>query len=435
MRAYARNLPRSNPERVMPRIHPAWRVAACAFVVLIVAAGVRSMPGVLIVPLENEFGWSRAAISGAVGINIVLYGLVGPFAAALFERFGLRRTSAVALALIAAGVAMTPLMRHEWQLTLLWGVVVGAGSGVTALVLGTTIAARWFEQRRGLVVGLLSAATATGQLMFLPVLAKLTESHGWRAASVLVAVVAAAIIPFVLLFLRDRPADFGVPPYGGTRVVPYVPPAVNPAKRALLALRTGLGRRDFWLLGGSFFICGASTNGLIGTHLIPACVDHGIPEVRAASLLAAMGALDLVGTTCSGWLSDRFDSRILLAWYYGLRGLSLLFLPFALDVGVMGWGGLVVFAAFYGLDWIATVPPTVRLAAQCFGEQEAPVMFGWIAASHQLGAGAAAWLAGVTRVGTGSYMAAFMVSGGLCLVASVLVAFIGAAPRRAQAAA
>jgi sugar phosphate permease len=417
----------------MPRINPAWRVAACAFVVLIVAAGVRSMPGVLIVPLETEFGWSRAVISGAVGVNIVLYGLVGPFAAALFERFGLRRTVAAALALIAAGVALTPLMRESWQLTLLWGVVVGSGSGVTALVLGTTIAARWFEKRRGLVVGLLSAATATGQLAFLPVLASLTESRGWRSASVLVAIVTVAIIPVALLFLRDRPADFGIPPYGGTRVVPYVPPAMNPAKRALLALRTGLGRRDFWLLGGSFFICGASTNGLIGTHLIPACIDHGIPEVRAASLLAAMGVLDLVGTTCSGWLSDRFDNRFLLAWYYGLRGLSLLFLPFALDVGALGWGGLAVFAAFYGLDWIATVPPTVRLAARCFGEQEAPVMFGWIAASHQLGAGAAAWLAGVTRVGTGSYMAAFMVSGGLCLAASVLVAFIGAAPRRAEA--
>ncbi len=419
----------------MARINPAWRVAACAFLVLIVAAGVRSMPGVLIVPLEAEFGWSRATISAAVGVNIVLYGLVGPFAAALFERFGLRLTAAAALALIAAGVALTPLMRESWQLTLLWGVVVGAGSGVVALVLGTTVAARWFEQRRGLVVGLLSAATATGQLAFLPVLASLTEHHGWRWASVLVAIVAVAIIPVVLLFLRDRPADLGVPPYGGTRVIPYVAPAMNPAKRALLALRTGLGRRDFWLLAGSFFICGASTNGLIGTHLIPACVDHGIPEVRAASLLAAMGVMDLIGTTCSGWLSDRFDNRALLAWYYGLRGLSLLFLPFALDVGAMGWGGLAVFAMFYGLDWIATVPPTVRLAARCFGEQEAPVMFGWIAASHQLGAGAAAWLAGVTRVGTGSYMTAFMVSGGLCLAASIMVAFIGAAPRRAQATA
>lgn len=420
--------------RIVPALHPAWRVAACAFLVLIVAAGVRSMPGVLIVPLETEFGWSRAVISGAVGVNIVLYGLAGPFAAALFERFGLRRTSAAALALIAAGVALTPLMRHAWQLTLLWGVVVGSGSGVTALVLGTTVAARWFEKRRGLVVGLLSAATATGQLLFLPVLASLAQGWGWRWASFLVAAVAVGIVPLVLLFLRDRPAELGVPPYGGDRVVPYAPPQVNPAVRAVRALRTGLGQRDFWLLAGSFFICGASTNGLIGTHLIPACVDQGIPEVRAASLLAAMGVFDLVGTTCSGWLSDRFDNRGLLAWYYGLRGLSLLFLPFALDVSAVGWGGLAVFAVFYGLDWIATVPPTVRLAARCFGEQEAPVMFGWIAATHQLGAGAAAWLAGVTRVGTGSYMAAFLVSGALCLAASIMVAFIGAAPRRTAAA-
>jgi MFS family permease len=323
----------------MTRIHPAWRVAACAFLVLIVAAGVRSMPGVLIVPLEGEFGWSRATISAAVGVNIVLYGLAGPFAAALFERFGLRRTAAAALALIALGVALTPLMRHAWQLTVLWGVVVGSGSGVTALVLGTTVAARWFERRRGLVTGLLSAATATGQLVFLPVLASLAEHQGWRWASILVAAVAVAIIPLVLVFLRDRPADLGVPPYGGTRVVPRVPPAINPARRAVLALRAGLARRDFWLLGGSFFICGASTNGLIGTHLIPACVDHGIPEVRAASLLAAMGALDLVRTTLSGWLSDRFDGRVLLAWYYGLRGLSLVFLPFALDGGALAGAG------------------------------------------------------------------------------------------------
>ena len=418
----------------MSRLHPAWQIAACAFLVLIVAAGVRSMPGVLIVPLEGEFGWSRAAISGAVGVNIVLYGLTGPFAAALFERFGLRRTTAAALALIATGVALTPLMRYEWQLTALWGVVVGSGTGVTALVLGTTIAARWFERRRGLVVGLLSAATATGQLLFLPLLAKLVESQGWRAAAILVAAVAACAIPLALLVLRDRPADLGIPPYGGSAVAPYAKPAVNPARRAVSALQAGLGRRDFWLLAGTFFICGASTNGLIGTHLIPACVDHGIPEVRAASLLAAMGVLDLVGTTLSGWLSDRFDARFLLAWYYGLRGLALLFLPSALDVDAMGWAGIAVFAAFYGLDWIATVPPTVRLAAKCFGEGEAPVMFGWIAASHQVGAGLTAWLAGVTRASTGSYMTAFMVSGGLCLVASLMVAFIGAAPRQAEAA-
>ena len=412
---------------MLRRVHPAWVVAACTFLVLLVAAGIRSVPGVLIVPLESEFGWSRATIGFAVAVNIALFGLIGPFAAALIERFGLRRTVGTALAVIALGVALTPFMRAPWQLVALWGIVVGGGSGVTALVLATTVASRWFSTRRGLVVGLLTASTATGQLVFLPMLAYLAEHFGWRWVSIVIASVAAVLIVPVLAFMRDRPSDLGIPPYGGTTVVARVVPTVNPAVWALRALRVGLGSRDFWLLGGSFFVCGASTNGLIGTHLIPACVDHGIPEVLGASLLAAMGIFDMVGTTLSGWLSDRWDNRVLLAWYYGLRGLSLLFLPFAFDVGFEGAGyvGLGVFAVFYGLDWIATVPPTVRLAARCFGEENAPVMFGWIAAMHQLGAAAAAWFAGLIRVGTGSYLAAFMAAGALCLIASVIVTFIG----------
>jgi len=412
---------------MLRRVHPAWVVAACTFLVLLVAAGIRSVPGVLIVPLETEFGWSRATIGFAVAVNIALYGLIGPFAAAVIERFGLRRTVGTALAVIALGVALTPFMDAPWQLVVLWGIVVGGGSGVTALVLATTVASRWFSTRRGLVIGVLTASTATGQLVFLPMLAYLAEHFGWRWVSVLIASVAAVLILPVLTFMRDRPSDLGIPPYGGAAVVARIVPTVNPAVRALRALRIGLGSRDFWLLGGSFFVCGASTNGLIGTHLIPACIDHGIPEVLGASLLAAMGVFDMVGTTLSGWLSDRWDNRVLLAWYYGLRGLSLLFLPFAFDVGFEGAGyvGLGVFAVFYGLDWIATVPPTVRLAARCFGEENAPVMFGWIAAMHQLGAAAAAWSAGLARVGTGSYLAAFMAAGALCLVASVLVTFIG----------
>lgn len=415
------------------RLHPAWIVAACTFLVLLVAAGVRSVPGVLIVPLEAEFHWSRATISFAVAVNILLYGLAGPFAAAIIERFGLRRTISAALAMVATGVALTPLMREPWQLVLLWGVVVGSGSGVTALVLASIVASRWFAARRGLVVGILTASTATGQLVFLPLLAHLNETIGWRAVSITIAAVAACLIIPVLAFMRDRPSDLGIPPYGGTAVIPWVRPAVNPAVRAMRALGTGLRSRDFWLLGGSFFVCGASTNGLIGTHLIPACVDNGIPEVMGASLLAAMGVFDMIGTTLSGWLSDRWDNRALLAWYYGLRGLSLLFLPFAFDTG-LGYAGLGVFAVFYGLDWIATVPPTVRLAARCFGEENAPVMFGWIAATHQLGAAAAAWSAGLVRVGSGSYMGAFMAAGALCLVASVMVTFIGVRGRKVAAA-
>ena len=422
----------------MSRIHPAWIVAACTFLVLLVAAGVRSTPGVLIVPLEAEFGWSRATISFAVAVNILLYGLIGPFAAAVIERFGLRRTVGCALALLSLGVALTPLMTRSWHLVLLWGVLVGSGSGVMSLVLASTVASRWFSARRGLVVGVLTASTATGQLVFLPVLASLAELFGWRTVSIVLSAIAALLILPVSAFLWDRPSDRGVPPFGASAIVPRTVPAMNPARRALGALGTGLGSRDFWLLSGSFFVCGASTNGLIGTHLIPACIDHGIPEVAAAGLLAAMGVFDMVGTTLSGWLSDRWDNRMLLAWYYGLRGLSLLFLPFAFDFGIEGFGfaGLSLFAVFYGLDWIATVPPTVRLAARCFGEENAAVMFGWIAAAHQMGAASAAWLAGVARVDTGSYLAAFMGAGALCLVASVMVAFIGwgAEDRRAAAA-
>ena len=412
---------------MMSRVHPAWIVAACTFVVLLVAAGVRSTPGVLIVPLEAEFGWSRATISFAVAVNILLYGLMGPFAAAVVERFGLRRTVGTALAVLSLGVALTPLMTRPWHLVLMWGGLVGAGSGVVALVLASIVASRWFSARRGLVMGLLTASTATGQLLFLPVLAHVAQVYGWRTVSLVVAGVAAALILPVAGFLWDRPVDRGVPPYGGTAIVPRVRPTVNPAVRAVGALRSGLGDRNFWLLAGSFFVCGASTNGLIGTHLIPACVDNGIAEVTAAGLLAAMGVFDMVGTTLSGWLSDRYDNRVLLAWYYGLRGLSLLFLPFAFDAGFggMSYAGLAIFAMFYGLDWIATVPPTVRLAARCFGEENAPVMFGWIAASHQAGAASAAWLAGLLRVETSSYTAAFIGAGALCLVASVMVGFIG----------
>ena len=404
------------------RVHYAWVVAAVTFCILLTAAGIRSVPGVLMVPLEQYFGWSRAMISFAVAVNIFLYGLAGPFAAAILERFGLRRTIMTALAIIAFGVALTTLMQQSWQLVLLWGVVVGSGTGVTALVLGATVASRWFHSRRGLVMGVLTASTATGQLVFLPLFAALIKSHGWQAVSLTIASVAALMIIPVALLMRDRPADLGIAPYGGTAVLPAAPLAPNPVRRAFGALREACGYRNFWLLSGSFFICGASTNGLIGTHLISACIDHGIPEVTGATLLAAMGIFDFFGTTLSGWLSDKIDGRVLLAWYYGLRGLSLIFLPFTFQYSF--WG-LSLFAVFYGLDWIATVPPTVRLTAQTFGEQGVAVYFGWIAATHQLGAAFAAWMAGFLRESTGDYLSAFMSAGVLCLAASIMVTFIG----------
>jgi sugar phosphate permease len=410
-----------------PKLYYGWVVAAVTFVVLLVAAGVRATPGVLIVPLEQEFGWSAATIGGAVAVNVFLYGLLGPFAVAVFERFGLRRSISAALIVLAVGVGLTALMRAPWPMTLLWGVVVGAGCGMVAMVLGATIAGRWFTKNRGLVLGILTASSATGQLVFLPLMAKLAVDAGWRWVSVAVAGAALLMIPLVVLLMRDRPSDLGLPRYGESAVAPPPPMTQNPAVRALSALADGVRRRDFWLLGGTFFVCGASTIGLVGTHLIPACVDHGIPEVTAASLLALMGFCDLIGTTCSGWLTDRFDARKLLAWYYGLRGLSLIFLPYAFH---FTFEGLSVFAVFYGLDWIATVPPTVKLAGKAFGEENAALMYGWIAAAHQLGAAAAAWLAGVVRTSTGDYFSAFVSAGALCLVAAALSLFICRQPRQ-----
>jgi sugar phosphate permease len=377
------------------------------------------------VPLETEFGWSRAIISFAISINLVLYGLIGPFAATVFDQFGIRRTMIFALLLLGIGVSLTTVMTTSWQLVLLWGVVVGCGTGVIALVLGAIVANRWFIERRGLIVGVLTASTATGQLVFLPLLASIVEHSGWRNAALTIAGITFLIIPLVALLMRDRPAQIGLRAFGDNSETPVTaevkPVQGNPIQATLKALRSATQSRDFWLLSGSFFICGASTNGLIGTHLIPACIDHGIPEVKAAGLLAVMGIFDFFGTVASGWLSDRWDNRYLLSWYYGLRGLSLIFLPFSFG----SMHGLSIFAVFYGLDWIATVPPTVRLTTQIFGKAKAGVVFGWIVASHQIGAATATLTAGVLRTTMGTYLHAFVLAGSLCVITAIFVLRIG----------
>ena len=405
------------------RRHYAWVVVAVTFLTLLTTAGIRSTPGILIVPLEHEFGWSRATISIAVSVNLLLYGLMGPFAAAFFDKIGVRRTMAIALTLLAIGVSATTFMTKPWHMVLIWGVVVGCGAGMTAYSLSATVVTRWFRKSQGTVMGVLTASAATGQLLFLPLLAQLSHHHGWRVAAFTTVGAALFVLPLVLLFMRNYPENMGMHPFGAepddTPLLAVADqPKINPFRVAISGLQRGVHSKDFWLLAGSFFICGASTNGLIGTHLIPACVDHGIPEVRAAGMLALMGILDLVGTTLSGWLSDRYNSRYLLCCYYGLRGLSLMGLPFAL--GGPEWG-LSAFAVFYGLDWIATVPPTVRLTAEAFGRENVGVMFGWIFASHQVGAALAATFAGAVRTYLGDYMIAFLLSGTICLLAAGLV--------------
>jgi sugar phosphate permease len=414
-----------------PAFHYGWVVVAVTFLVLMAGAGIRATPGVLIVPLEHEFGWSRATLSAAVSLGLLLYGLMGPFCAAIAQGIGIRRTMGFAMIVLAAAVGLATRIQEPWQLVLLWGVFVGTGTGMVATVLGAVVVSRWFSTRRGVVLGALTASTATGQLVFLPILARLAEGVGWRSALWLVGAAAAATVPLSALLIRERPADMGLRPYGAADgEIEAAPPRGNPAARAVEVLRRGTRSRDFWLLAGTFFVCGASTNGLVGTHLIPACVDHGIPEVRAAGLLAMMGIFDLAGTTLSGWLSDRWDARWLLFAYYSLRGLSLLWLPQAL---VEQGAGLSAFTVFYGLDWIATVPPTVKLATEAFGRDDGPVVFGWVMASHQVGAGAAALGAGLIRTGFGDYRLAFLLSGGLCLAAAMLALAIGRGRRVAGA--
>jgi MFS family permease len=417
------------------RWHPAWTVAGVTFLALIAAAAFRSSTGVLIEPVENEFGWSRAWTSGAVSLNLVLFGLTAPFAAALMERFGVRRVVSLALVLVALGSGLTLVMTQPWHLLLLWGLVVGLGTGSMALVLGAVVANRWFVRRRGLVMGVFSAGSATGQLVVLPVVAWLAEHAGWRWASVLTAGLALAIVPLVAFFLRDRPADMGVQPYGApavfTRSVATdgqdapVPP-VSPARVALAELREASRTRAFWILFLTFFICGWSTNGLIQTHFVPMAHDHGMPPTTAAGLLAVVGLFDIIGTIGSGWLSDRVDARVLLFVYYGLRGLSLLAGPAVIGSSVDL--PLTFFVVFYGLDWVATVPPTVALCRQQFGTARSGVVFGWVFAGHMIGAGIAAEVAGAIREATGSYSDAWWIAGGLCLAAAASVFAIRSVP-------
>jgi MFS family permease len=403
-----------------PSFHYAWVVAGITFVILLVSAGVRAVPAVLMLPLEQEFGWLRTTTSAALSVNILLYGLTGPFAGSLMARVGVRRVVLCALALLACGVAAAPLIRQSWQLVALWGLGIGVGTGLVAMVLAATVVNRWFAARRGMVLGILTASASTGQLVFLPMLAQVTARYGWRTAVLVAAGIVAALIPLAAWLLRESPESMGLRPYGADAADASASAPASDARAplgALAVLRDVATSRNFWILFVTFFICGASTNGLIGAHLIPAAHDHGIPEVRAASLLALMGLCDLVGTTAAGWMSDRWDSRYLLGAYYGLRGLSLLFLPFALAGAEPS---LIVFAVWYGLDWIATVPPTLRLSNEAFGRTRAPIVFGWIAGGHQLGAASIAMAAGALRVSSGRYDYAFIGAGALCLIAAAL---------------
>jgi MFS family permease len=418
-------------------VHYGWVVAGVTFLTMLVTAGAMGAPGVFIVPLETEFGWDRAQIASALAVRFALFGLMGPFAAVFMNWFGVRRIAVTAMLVIMTGFVVSLGMSQLWQLILLWGVVIGIGTGLTAMVLGATVATRWFSHRRGLVMGLLAASSATGQLVFLPLLASLSDNFGWRTSLALVCGALLLTTLLILALMRDRPADLGLPAYGDSAVTPA--PDTSASLGAMLLsplviLRDAAQTGVFWVLFATFFICGLSTNGLIQTHFIALCADYGMAATAAAGVLAMMGIFDFFGTVGSGWLSDRYDNRWLLFWYYGLRGLSLIFLPFS-DFSIYG---LSIFAVFYGLDWIATVPPTVKLSVERFGRERANVVFGWVFAGHQLGAATAAYGGGYIRTEYATYLPAFFIAGVACVIGALLVLSVakpGSAPTSVQPAA
>lgn len=390
------------------RVHRAWAVAGVTFLVLLASAAFRSSYGLMLVPIEQDLGWTRAATSLAVSVNLIFYGVTAPFAAALMERVGVRKVAVTALLLIAAGTGLTVFMTATWQLVLLWGVVAGLGVGSTALVFGALITNRWFVKQRGLVMGILGAAFSTGQLIFLPTLAHVIDDHGWRSASVLICLMALLLVPVVALVLRDRPSDLGLQPYGATQPVPETPPTQGAARRALSVLREAAATRVFWLLAGTFFICGWTTNGIVSTHFVPTGHDHGMAATTAASMLAVVGVFDIVGTIGSGWLTDRYDPRLLLAVYYLLRSMALAAVPIILGPSVEP--SLLVVMMFMGLDWVATVPPTVTLCREFFGVERGAIVFGWVFAAHMIGAAVAATASGVLREMYGTYTSSWLLA-------------------------
>lgn len=385
-------------------------IVVVTFLALLVSAGIRTAPGVIIKPLEADFGWDRASISLAVAVSLFAFGFGGPLGGTLIDRFGPRRVTMAGMTLNAVGLALLIGLRELWQLHLLWGLLVGAGTGAISGTLGATVATRWFNRYRGVVLGLFGAAAAAGQLIFVPALIGLVSVGGWQAVIAILGAAAAVVLIPVLIFMRNYPEEAGLTVLGEPTA------ATAAADTRKIPLREAMRTRDFWLLAASFFVCGYTTNGLIGTHLLPHTLEHGFVEAEISWALALMGVMNILGTTASGWLSDRYDNRKLLAMYYGFRGLSLAALPFILEMK-----GMFLFAVVYGLDWVATVPPTVNLTAQRFGKGSLGTLYGWIFCSHMIGAGIASYAGGFFRDLLGDYHLIFISAAIMGLMASTLV--------------
>ncbi|MCA9838592.1 MAG: MFS transporter [Trueperaceae bacterium] len=391
-----------------------WVIVAVTIPVLMITAGIRSAPGAWIVPMKDDLGWSIASLSFAAAMGLIVYGFSGPLSGNLMRRFGVRNVVIISMLLSGLSMLLSSMVKTQWQLTLFFGLFSGMATGLVASVLGATVATRWFVKHRGLVVGMMGAAVSAGQLVFFPLLTAWAVSMGWRTAALILAGLCVALVLPVLLFMRDDPEQIGLKPLGELE---STTPAKAQADEAIM--RRALKSPDFWLLALTFYICGATSNGLVGQHFIPHAVDHGFSAQTAANTLALMGAFNFIGTIASGWLTDRFDPRRLLLAYYGFRGLSLLFLPFIHDNL-----GIVAFAVLFGLDYIATVPPTIALAADTFGRKNVGVVYGWVFAAHQVGAALSAWVAGLARDSFGDYALAFYFAGAMAILGGLMALII-----------
>jgi sugar phosphate permease len=391
------------------RLHYAWIVLIVTFLALLTSAGIRTAPSIILKPLEFEFGWTRSETSFAVAISLFIFGFGAPLGGMLIDRFGPRRLMIGGLALVSVAMLLMAGMSQLWQFHLYWGVALGIGTGGIAGTLGATIAARWFNQRRGMVLGVFGAAAAAGQFVFVPLLIRVGSDSGWRAVIMVLAGSALAALVLTVIFMRNRPEDAKTTAFGTASAASAIADARS------TPLREAIRTRDFWLLAGSFFICGYTTNGMIGTHLLPHALEHGFVETEMAGALAAMGAMNIIGSLISGALSEKFDNRKLLAAYYGFRGLSLVALPFILEIQ-----GMFLFTIIYGFDWVATVPPTVNLTAERFGRRSLGSIYGWIYCSHMVGAGIASFAGGFFRDMLGDYHLIFISAAVMGIMASTL---------------
>ncbi|MCX4485518.1 MULTISPECIES: MFS transporter [Streptomyces] len=419
--------PTPAPRAREPRFHRAWVIAVVAGAAIVTAGAFTTVPGLLVTPLHENYAWDRGQIALAASVNMILFGLTAPFAAALMDRVGIRRVVVGALLLVSAGALLTSFMSQPWQLVAYWGVLIGLGSGCLTMTFAASITADWFDKRRGLVTGALSSSSHLGQLIFLPLLAWSVDRFDWRPPVVTLAFVALAVAALVFLLLRDHPADVGAKPYGATEFVPKPARVPGAARRTIAVLVAALRTGPFWLLAGMFVICGASTNGIMWSNWAPAAHDHGMAVTAAASMLSLIGIFSALGAIFSGWLTDRFDPRRLLTVYFAIRALTLLALPlvFTSTVTVL----MIAFVVVYGLVDVATVPPVIELSRRVYGE-DGPIVFGWANSAHQLGAGASAFLGATARDLFGTYDVVWTALSVACVVAA-LMALVVRAPRPA----